>query len=200
MVAVQYGSNDNLLDGWINFRNETDGDITKPLAFEDNSVDRILLSHVLEHVHVQDGYRFLRETHRILKPGGVIRVIVPDLDKVWRLCNDSYRSLIKEGLKTWWPAIGRPAPAPDYVVTDRDAVETLLFCHGHEAAYTEELLITLMETAGFDCAPCDYGQSQHPEFAGVDLHHIYIGLENCRLESCVVEGTKPDASRPLMPC
>lgn len=190
MTKVQYGANDSLLDGWINFRSERDGDITKPLAFPDNSVDFVMASHVLEHVSAKDGYRFFRECYRILKPDGVVRITVPDLDKVWRLCNASYLSLLKEGLKTWWPAIGWPLPPNDYILTDRDAVETLIFCHGHEMAYTEDLLITLMSTAGLDCESCEYGKSRHPELTAVDLHHIYIGLENCILESCIMEGVK----------
>lgn len=190
MLKIQWGANEHILEGWTNFRNEHDGDIRKPLPFDNDSVDVALISHVLEHVSVKDGFSFLCEANRVLKRGGVIRVTVPDLDKVWRLCNDQYRALLKEGIKTWWPAIGKLAPPPDYIPSDRDAVWTLLNCHGHEAAFDEQLLATLMEAAGFDCEPCEYGKSRHPELSSVDFHHVYMGMENCILESCIVEGTK----------
>jgi len=46
-----------------------------PLPFEDNTIDEIICSHVLEHL--VDPYRFISELHRILKKGGRIIVKVP---------------------------------------------------------------------------------------------------------------------------
>jgi len=45
------------------------------LPFEDNSVDEILCSHVLEHL--VDPYSFMEECHRVLKEGGIICVKLP---------------------------------------------------------------------------------------------------------------------------
>jgi predicted SAM-dependent methyltransferase len=36
------------------------------------------LSHVVEHMTLDDGRDLMKECHRILKPGGVVTVIVPD--------------------------------------------------------------------------------------------------------------------------
>ena len=52
-------------------------DITGPLRFEDNAFDVVYHSHLLEHLSRQNGAKFLKECHRICKPGGVIRVVVP---------------------------------------------------------------------------------------------------------------------------
>jgi len=54
-------------------------DLTKPLPFEDNTVSIIYGAHVLEHLYLADAQRLLGECLRILRPGGVIRVVVPDL-------------------------------------------------------------------------------------------------------------------------
>ncbi|MBU2529223.1 methyltransferase domain-containing protein [bacterium] len=48
----------------------------------DNSVDLIYHCHVLEHFKRQDVSRVLKEWHRVLKPGGVLRTSVPDFDKL----------------------------------------------------------------------------------------------------------------------
>jgi len=40
-------------------------------------------SHMIEHIRVQDVQRFLRDCLRVMKPGGIIRVATPDLE---RLC------------------------------------------------------------------------------------------------------------------
>lgn len=49
---------------------------------QDNSVDLIYNCHVLEHFKRRDVERVLREWHRVLKPGGVLRISVPDFAKL----------------------------------------------------------------------------------------------------------------------
>ncbi len=55
-------------------------DVTRRLPFADQSVDVVYFSHVLEHLYLDEGRRLLMECHRILKPGGIIRVLVPDTE------------------------------------------------------------------------------------------------------------------------
>jgi ubiquinone/menaquinone biosynthesis C-methylase UbiE len=55
------------------------GDITRGLPLPDASVDVVYCSHVLEHLSLDDFRRAIRNTHRILKPGGVFRFVLPDL-------------------------------------------------------------------------------------------------------------------------
>ena len=81
--------NINLGCGWRNFGSDwihIDGgdydhldykDITK-LEFNDNSVDLIYASHVIEYFDRDDVIPLLNEWYRVLKPNGVLRVAVPD--------------------------------------------------------------------------------------------------------------------------
>jgi SAM-dependent methyltransferase len=55
-------------------------DVKKRFPFADNEIDNVFSSHMLKHLHPQDAERCLRETHRVLKPGGVARIVVPDLE------------------------------------------------------------------------------------------------------------------------
>ena len=57
-------------------------DAKRPLEFNDNTFDVVYHSHLLEHFNRQDGLRLLRECYRVCKPGGVIRVVVPDLENI----------------------------------------------------------------------------------------------------------------------
>lgn len=53
---------------------------TKPLPFSSESFDCVYSSHMLEHLPRNIVPRLLNEIYRVLKPGGVVRTVVPDLD------------------------------------------------------------------------------------------------------------------------
>jgi len=48
----------------------------------DNAVNFVYMSHVLEHIGHRERITALREMRRILKDGGVLRISVPDFDKI----------------------------------------------------------------------------------------------------------------------
>ncbi len=54
-------------------------DLERPLPFADDSVDFVYSSHVVEHFHREGAERLLAEVQRILRPGGCVRICVPDL-------------------------------------------------------------------------------------------------------------------------
>ena len=56
------------------------GDITKKLPIKDETVDYLYASHVLEHLPFKEFRKALKESYRILKKGGVFRVVVPNFD------------------------------------------------------------------------------------------------------------------------
>ena len=108
MTNINLGCGAQIIDGWINvdyslgavfaklplfstlnrfshvFGQEWDPrirlhDLRKRFPWADDSADVVYASHTLEHFSREDGLRFLRECFRILKPEGVIRILVPDL-------------------------------------------------------------------------------------------------------------------------
>lgn len=54
-------------------------DLRKKFPWKDNVVDVVYSSHTLEHFTRVEGYNFLKECHRVLRSGGTLRIIVPDL-------------------------------------------------------------------------------------------------------------------------
>lgn len=56
------------------------GDIVRGLPIPDCSCDCVYASHVLEHLALADLRTALRNTYRVLAPGGVCRLVVPDLE------------------------------------------------------------------------------------------------------------------------
>ena len=57
-------------------------DAAKKIPLENNSVDVVYSSHMLEHLDREEAQTFLKECLRILKPGGIVRLVVPDLEKL----------------------------------------------------------------------------------------------------------------------
>lgn len=57
-------------------------DLREGIPFPDEAFDVVYHSHVLEHFPKAEGPRFLRECFRVLKPGGTVRVAVPDLERI----------------------------------------------------------------------------------------------------------------------
>jgi SAM-dependent methyltransferase len=55
-------------------------DLVNGIPAEDNSLDLIYHSHMLEHLNYEDGINFIKECYRTLKPNGRMRILVPDLE------------------------------------------------------------------------------------------------------------------------
>ncbi len=60
-------------------------DLREPLTFDADTFDAVYHSHVLEHIPRDKAPGFLRECLRVLRPGGILRVVVPDLETIARL-------------------------------------------------------------------------------------------------------------------
>lgn len=65
-------------------------DITTGLPFDDRQYDAVYHSHVLEHLDPTDGEKLLDECYRVLKPGGVLRIVVPNLEQIAMLYLDNH--------------------------------------------------------------------------------------------------------------
>lgn len=123
-----------------------------PLKFPAHSVDHILISHFLEHLHYEDAVVVLSNYFAILKPGGTLHIIVPDLAQRAREYVDN---------------IGDPAATEAFVDwfafrkrrMTRLAVRILQitgwFDLGHCFLYDVPLMSKLVREAGFEVLPHD---------------------------------------------
>jgi len=54
-------------------------DLRYPLRIASNVANGIFCEHTMEHINYEDNTQLFKECHRILKPGGTIRIILPDI-------------------------------------------------------------------------------------------------------------------------
>jgi len=54
-------------------------DLRYPLPFKSNSFEEVFTEHTLEHLYPSEANNLLQEIFRVLKPGYITRIIVPDL-------------------------------------------------------------------------------------------------------------------------
>jgi len=86
-MKLHLGCGKNVLDGYVNVDKYVTGenirnmDILK-LPWGDEEVDEILAEHVVEHLSFSEEGIFFAEAYRLLKPGGMLSVEVPDIEWV----------------------------------------------------------------------------------------------------------------------
>ncbi len=67
--------------------------ITSLDDFADDTVDLVYMCHILEHIPLTQLHDVLLEMKRILKPGGVLRLSVPDFDHLVEIYNASEKDV-----------------------------------------------------------------------------------------------------------
>jgi predicted SAM-dependent methyltransferase len=72
-------------------------DLTKPIPLPDESVTRIHTEDFIEHIPADDAVSLLSECHRLLLPGGMMRIGVPDYN------NPKDRSCLEKGVDKRYP-------------------------------------------------------------------------------------------------
>lgn len=157
-VKLHFGSGSRIFDGWINLdAYPADGvdylmDLRSELPFEDGSVRYIFSEHVVEHLERAYLPRILREFLRVLMPGGVARIVVPDLEFY---CEKYVAGDVAE----------LSIPLPE-CRTSADAVNSVFMDHFHRFIYDFDTLRDELTAAGFgDVRRTAYAESEYDGLA-----------------------------------
>lgn len=161
-LSVNIGAGPFGKSGWVNvdmfkFKNvDLVYDCRKKLPFNNSSVARIRCEHVFEHLDKQDeSPEFLKECYRCLKAGGVLRIVVPDMEKFVR----TYVT----GTNEAWKKIGFDLSA-GFFETPMDILNHTFRQNGeHKYGYDFETLFKLVEKSGFKrIEKMEWGKSADP--------------------------------------
>lgn len=190
---LQLGSSENVLEGWLCTDLHPPEprviylDASAPFPIADSTFDYIYSEHMIEHLPFEQGSAMLRECHRILKPGGRIRIATPDLRVVAGLCatelNGEQRRYLDWATSEFLPD-GR-ADRPAFVINN------LFRAWGHQFLYDEPVLRDALTAAGFtEIIRCQLQQSDDPILRGIESHGRHIGEENNQFETFILEARR----------
>jgi predicted SAM-dependent methyltransferase len=193
---LQLGTGKNPYEGWLNTdvvdytgRGEdvVYMDALKPFPLPDASFDSVFSEHMLEHASYAQGQHVLRECHRILRPGGRIRIATPGVDNLIRLYANDLSDLQERYIRWSIDTFAREADAylPGFVLNN------MFFNFAHRFVYDRETLRHALEAAGYaDVEERAIGESADPELRGRE-RHMRRAAEFNAYETIVLEARRP---------
>ncbi len=182
-----------VLDGWLNadiYPAHADVlylDATAPFPIADASFDYIYSEHVIQHFPFRSALVMLRECHRILKPGGVLRLSTPNLLRLVSLLTEpdgaaqrEYTRLVSE---KYIP--DNTARLPAFVVNN------FFWDFTHQFVHDPASLRHALERAGFtSIAAAEIGASTDPVLTGLENHGRIVGDAINEFETMIFEARK----------
>jgi predicted SAM-dependent methyltransferase len=131
-------------------------DVTRPLPFRDARFEGVFTEHLLEHLSAREAPKFLRECWRVLQPGAILRVVVPD--------GELYlRNYFQD--RTWMLERRKGSFRTPMEVINEAARQT----YEHQYLYDYETLALWLQEAGFSSVwQCEFRQGQGPSELLID--------------------------------
>jgi predicted SAM-dependent methyltransferase len=179
-LRLHLGCGPRLLDGWINLDVAINPAIVSAKLprglkrFDGASAQFIYTSHFLEHLEYPgEATEFVSECYRILRPGGVLRIVVPGIEKIIAayMCDDKDFFEIQA------------AQHPDWCTTKLEHLMYALQQDGqHKYGYDFETMKKLLIMGGFtNIVRSDFNSNEFAElrvdYRGItDNHGNHLSL------------------------
>lgn len=131
-------------------------DLRKSLPLPDNTIDLIYSEDFIEHLELADGRRMLHECYRVLRPGGMMRLLTPNL----RVLVEEYVERSPELLEWYSHHYGTTCFA--------EILNHGMRSWGHRFIYDDEMLMRELQAIGFFPQLQTHNQSSNPFLCGLD--------------------------------
>lgn len=172
VVALHIGSGGHYLDGWVNLDLDPNppvdvaADLSAGIPLRSDSAHYIHSEDFLEHIDLPAGVRFLEESFRVLRRGGVMRLLTPDLRLLIRRVYLGRESKHIRWCKAYLDASGPCESLNMHLRMNGD----------HRFVYDEEHLRQLLERIGFSVKSVRYNESRHRRLRFLDLRDFGLNL------------------------
>lgn len=171
-------------EGWVvtnvNATTRNYLDCTAPWPIPDGSVQYVFSDNVIEHIPLAAGRAMLEQAYRAMVPGGVIRIVTPDIRK--------HVELYLAGAASVEGDVAKEYRDMGLVVEHSiDLIRIPIGSFGHHEGYVYdfEVLEAELKRAGFHSVVlCEMGVSEHAELNGMDIRLAQEGAQ------IVVEATR----------
>ncbi len=185
---LQLGAGPHGLSGWLNsdlISGDIYLDLCRRLPLPDQSFAYAFGEHVIEHVSEAEGARLLSELHRILRPGGVVRITTPDLAKIVSLYEDRNPAIgLDDYARYLDTATGKTHERASQVFND------FMRLWGHRYICDEEDLTAKLVAVGFsEVERVEPGSSRHPALQGLERHGTEPWVNAA--EAMCIEASRP---------
>ena len=195
-TGLQIGGGTHQLAGWL--KTDLNPDLTtvymnatKRFPFPDGAFSYVVAEHIIEHISDKDALNMLRECHRVLKNGGVVRISTPDIELTHQLMHRPLTPAL-ERYVSWSNSTFAGTGNSDSAI---HVVNRLQHEWGHQFLYDADTLAACLRQCGFvEIAECTPNKSDHTALTNVERHGEAIGEEFNELESLIVEATKESIS------
>ncbi len=165
------------------------GDICRGLPIADGSVRGVYASHVLEHLSLDNFRVALRNTFKMLQPGGVFRLIVPDLAARAKRYIEQFESKAPDAAMIFMRTTRLGAEESPKALLRR--LRKIIGGSEHKWMWDEYAIGAELERAGFaKIRRCEFGDSPDKMFSKVeDVGRFYDQIDHIR--ECAMEALKP---------
>lgn len=167
MLKLNCGAGDHKLPGWTSVDADPASapdvlhDLSTGLPFPDASVDFIHSEDFLSCLPTADAVRtFLGDARRVLKPDGVMRLLLPSLERLLQAYAHQPQWLIAH----WNRAVGLPLVPETAGMLVNQALKL-----NPGFFFDRPTLSLLLGEARFSLREVDYGESPHAALRGIDL-------------------------------
>jgi len=188
---LHIGSGWRRLNGWLNTDIQSIADVmqmdaTERFPFADNTFEYVFTEHMIEHVPYPKGQQMLHECYRVLRHGGAVRVITPNLATIIGLYGRDPCPEQRKYMRWFSEAFLQNGSQPNAVLT----INAMFRLWGHQFLYDETTLTHSMTEAGFRAVRrYSLGESPYLELQNLENEERYPkGMLN--FESLALEGLK----------
>ena len=166
------------------------GDIVKGLPIDDGSAQGVYASHVLEHLSLADFWTALDRTFRLLRPGGIFRLVIPDLE----IRAQKYLEKLTLGdsaANSWF--MRKVHLGLEHRTRGLEALARSIFGNSaHLWMWDERSMTAALEKVGFiGVRRCRFNDSQDEAFRLVEVAGRFYD-DSTGLEECAIEAIKPE--------